>query len=243
VGVCALLGLAGCDVLFHLDEVPLPSDASGSGGHCTEAPRQDVPGVVSTANSLHMMFTDTEPGNTLVLITATATSSTNVETITDSAGQKWAHQITLRNAVANSTAALDVFYIANSASIASLDAALPPGTSKSIAANLTEWRCPAMVPFDGAGSDPGATSTDTTSGSVTTTGDDLVIGAVVFSDAQGVVSEPTPAKFTPLTAFATASQTGARAAYAFRPAGTYQVQWTLAAPLEWVGGIIAFKTR
>ena len=195
-----------------------------------------------TAPSLHLDVTATEPGNTLVLITATATSSVNVESVMDSAGQKWAHQVSLRNAIANSTAALDIFYLANAASITSLDAVLPAGASKSIAGTLLEWRCPAMAPFDAASSDPGATSTDTTSGSVTTTADDLVIAAVVFSNASTVATPMLPDGFTELPAFSTGSGVGGRAAYAWAPAGAYQLDWTLDSAQAAVGGIVALRT-
>jgi len=242
--VYAVVCLAACQDLFHLEHLrDATGSAAGDGAACTETPRQDVTGVASTANQLHMTFSATKPGSTLVLIVATATSSYNVDHVADAAANLWAHQVSLRTATTNGTAALDIFYAENAGSITSLDALLPPGAQKSMAASLTEWQCPTMTPFDGAAQDPGTTSTSATSGSLVTNARDLVIGAIVFGDAQAQTSAPMPAAFVPLTPFATASQTGARAAYAWQPPGTFQVQWMLSSSLDWVGGILALNSR
>ncbi|MBL0219589.1 MAG: hypothetical protein IPQ07_37700 [Myxococcales bacterium] len=223
--------LAGCDVVFGFT----PPD----GVACERLPRQQVQGLITTGVTLTLEPNPTEMGSLLVLTTVGTFTQSRIASIVDD-GNTWIHAPVLLPSSLNN-AALDLWYVAGAKSVSSV--AVQLSVPYSMAASLSEWTCPAAMPFVAGASAPAAMSSLAATGSLSTSVDSLVIGAVAFSDVTTTATLVETPGFTELNPFATPSAAGGRAAFAWQPPGTYELNWTLSPASSWVGAIVSFEAR
>ncbi len=223
--------LAGCDVVFGLDRLDVNA--------CDHLPRQQVPGLVSSGDVLTLTPNPTEPGSLLVLMTVGTYSQSEIASIVDG-GNTWIHAPVILPSSLNN-AALDLWYVADATSVSSVTVQL--SVPYSMAVSLSEWTCPATMPFVVGASTPAATSSLAKTGSLSTSVDSLVIGAVAFSDVTTATTLTETSGFTELNSFQTHAAAGGRAAFAWQPPGTYELSWMLSPASSWVGAIVSFETK
>ena len=221
--------LAGCDAVYGLTRP--------DGGACDRLPRQQVQGLVSSGDVLTFEPNPTEAGSLLVLMTVGTYSQSRIASIVDG-GNTWIRAPVILPSSLNN-AALDLWYVADAKSVSSITVQL--AVQYSMAVSLTEWTCPATMPFVVGASAPAAMSSLAETGSLSTSVDSLVIGAVAFSDVTTTATFMETFGFTELNPFATRSAAGGRAAFAWQPPGTYELTWMLSPAASWVGAIVSFS--
>jgi hypothetical protein len=202
----------------------------------TLAPRQEVQSNETNQGSLNFQVNRTTMGNALVLVAAISTTSQHIAAISDDGGNTWALSAAVLPSGAGA-AALEVWYVLDASPAGSITVTLTQ--PRNMAVHFSEWSD--LAAFDAQHTNSTVESTTVSTGLVATSALDLVIGAGAF-DGGGPVSTLAAGGFTELQPFDGAGIHG-RAAFALRPAGSYQAVWMLSSTQTWAAEIVGFRLR